>query len=192
MTTPPPTPRAILIMFFRIGLSSFGGGSTTFLLMRREIVERRRWMSADDFSLTFGLSKITPGINILSHALLIGRLLAGWPGLLCGLLGLLAPSAAVTIALSAAFVALRDAPLAVAALRGVVPATAGMTVAIAATIWPASQGPRRLTTTVTDVSIAVAAFVLLFVLHWQAPLVIALGAAAGALGLPRGQQAHGP
>src|SRR5579884_4192054 len=130
------TPWAILRVFLKIGLASFGGGSTTIALMHRELVERRRWLTPDQFALTFGLSKITPGINILAHTILIGRLLAGWRGLLCGLAGLLLPSAAITVALSAAYVAVRNAPLVMAAMSGVIPATAGMTLAIAVTMWP--------------------------------------------------------
>ncbi len=180
------TPWAIFRVFLKIGLASFGGGSTTIALMQRELVERRGWITADQFALTFGLSKITPGINILAHTFLIGRLLAGWRGLFCGAAGLLIPSAAITAALSAAYVAVRDLPLAVAAMRGVIPATAGMTLAIAVAIWPRGRAPRRAGTTAVEVAIAMGAFLLLFVGHLQVPLVLALGGAAGAVAWGRG------
>src|SRR5579871_761765 len=110
------------------------------MLMQRELVQRRGWLTAEQFALAFGLSTIAPGINILAQTILIGRLLGGWPGILGGLAGLLVPATAMTIAVSAAFLAVQHTPLATAALHGIIPATAGMTVAVAWTMWP--QAPR--------------------------------------------------
>jgi chromate transport protein ChrA len=149
--------------------------------MQRELVERRGWLTADQFVLSAGLSNITPGINILAQTILIGLWLAGWPGILCGLCGMLVPAALITVLLSMAFVAVSHAPLAVTALHGVIPATAGMTVAIAVGLWPRAQAPRPRSESLREAAIACSAFILLFAFHLQAPLVLALAAVAGAL-----------
>jgi chromate transporter len=191
MTHGSATPWAIFGVFLKIGLSSFGGGTTTMTLMQRELVQRRGWITAEQFALSAGLSNITPGINLLAQTILIGRWLAGWPGLLGGLLGLLVPAAVITVLLSVVFVAVSHAPLAVAALHGVIPATAGMTLAMAVGLWPravpapseplAGQRRRRVYDTLCEMAIALSAFALLFALHIQAPVVLGLAALAGAL-----------
>lgn len=188
------TPRAILGVFLKVGLSSFGGGSTTLMLMQRELVQRRGWLTAEQFAFVFGLSTLVPGINILAQTILIGRLLAGAGGALCALLGMVVPAAALTVIISAAFVAVQHTALVIAALHGVLPATVGMTIATAWTMWP--RAPRlRLSAPrpaepqysarplwrerLLDGAIAIVAFLLLFGWHWQVPIVLAAGGVAG-------------
>src|SRR6266700_1267815 len=82
-----------------IGAQSFGGGSATLYLIRRETVERQGWLTDDDFSRYWGICQIAPGINILGLVSLIGWRLAGAPGALLAVCGLLLPSAGITVGL---------------------------------------------------------------------------------------------
>lgn len=109
-----------------VGVQSFGGGSTTLLLMRREMVERRRWVSEEEFTRAWGIVQIAPGINLIGQAILIGWRVAGAPGVALALTGLLLPSVAITVLLTAAYATVRELPLVNAALRGVIPATVGL------------------------------------------------------------------
>ena len=54
------------------------------------MVERGRWLSADDYDRAYALSRMYPGIHILAQAVLIGYLVRGWGGALACSLGLLA------------------------------------------------------------------------------------------------------
>jgi chromate transporter len=116
--------------FFRIwlgiGLQSFGGGTATLYLIRRDAVERYAWLTDEDFAQYWGICQIAPGINILGLVILIGYRVRGWLGIGLALLGLLVPSAAITVALTAAYASLKEQPLVAAALHGVVPATVGL------------------------------------------------------------------
>ena len=69
------------------------------------------------------ISQIAPGINILGLVILIGWRVAGAPGVAMALGGLLLPSAAITVALTAVYANIKQAPTVRAALSGVVPAT---------------------------------------------------------------------
>jgi chromate transporter len=60
---------------------------------------------------------------------LIGYRFGGMPGVAVSLLGMLAPSVAITIAMTALYSQVRDWPQVQAALRGVTPALVGLSIA---------------------------------------------------------------
>lgn len=116
----------LLWIWTLVGVQSFGGGSATLYLIRRVAVERHRWITDDDFARYWGICQIAPGINILGIVILIGWRVSGLLGALISLCGLLIPSAALTVALTAVYASVREAPLVRAAIAGVVPATVGL------------------------------------------------------------------
>ncbi|HNP72806.1 MAG TPA: chromate transporter [Kouleothrix sp.] len=109
-----------------IGLQSFGGGAATLYLIRRTAVERHGWLSDSDFTRDWGICQIAPGINLFGMAILIGWRALGAAGVALALLGMLLPSVAITIGLTAAYATIKSQPLVQAALHGVVPATVGL------------------------------------------------------------------
>ena len=117
-----------------IGAQSFGGGSATLYLIRRETVERRGWLTDDDFSRYWGICQIAPGINILGLVSLIGWRLARAPGALLSVCGLLLPSAGITVGLTSIYAGVREVPVVRAAIGGVVPATVGLGLLLAFTM----------------------------------------------------------
>ncbi len=50
---------SLFLVFFRVGLFSFGGGLSGWIY--REVVTLRGWMSDDDFFSGLALSQILPG-----------------------------------------------------------------------------------------------------------------------------------
>src|SRR5215213_8413038 len=123
---PPPSAWRQLRIWLNIGMQSFGGGAATLYLIRREAVERRGWLSDEEYARYWGICQIAPGINILGLVILIGWQLSGAVGVALALAGLLLPSAAITILLTAMYSRIEHVPLVQAALRGVVPATVGL------------------------------------------------------------------
>ena len=121
----PPT-REMVSAWVSIGMQSFGGGSATLYLMRRETVERRHWISDEEFTRYWGICQIAPGINLIGQTILIGYRIGGVRGLVIGLAGMLLPSVTLTVLITALYAHLRDQPLVNAALRGIVPATTGL------------------------------------------------------------------
>lgn len=129
-TSPRATPWRIFITWLLVGSQSFGGGSSTFALINRACL-KNGWLNDEAFVRTWALSQISPGINLIKLTMLIGYRLAGWPGLIAGTTGLLLPSAAMTILLTAGFAAIRESRLVRAALQGILPATIGLGLAMA-------------------------------------------------------------
>jgi len=134
----------LLSIWTSIGLQSFGGGAATLYLIRRAAVEQHAWLSDEEFAHYWGICQIAPGINILGLVTLIGWRVRGALGIALALLGLLLPSAAITIVLTAVYTGVKDQPLVRAALRGVVPATVGLGVLLAyGMLRPPLQASRR-------------------------------------------------
>jgi chromate transporter len=120
-----------------IGLQSFGGGATTLYLMRKVSVEEQHWLSDEEYSQYWGIVQIAPGINLLGQTILIGHRVAGIWGAIIALAGLLVPSVTITIAITAAYTVVRELPAVNAVLRGIIPATVGVGLLLAAQmVWP--------------------------------------------------------
>lgn len=130
--TPKPKPALwdIFSTWLVLGIQSFGGGSSTYLLIHQACI-KRGWVEEEEFVRTWALAQISPGINLVKLTILIGRKLRGWPGLIVGAGGLMLPSAAITVLMTAGFSAIRSQPLVQAAMRGVLPATIGLSLTMA-------------------------------------------------------------
>lgn len=126
-----------------IGLQSFGGGATTLYLMRKVSVEEQHWLSDEEYSQYWGIVQIAPGINLLGQTILIGHRVAGIWGAIIALAGLLIPSVTITIAITAAYTVVRELPTVNAVLRGIIPATVGVGLLLAAQmVWPPLRSSR--------------------------------------------------
>src|SRR5204862_6028362 len=108
----------------------------------------------------------------------------GWRGAAASVAGMMIPAAAITVGLTAAYRLISAAPLAKAALAGLAPVTAGMTIATAALLVRATarRGARH-----ASVDLAVAAAALVTAVLFSVPTIaaIAAGAAVGLVALGR-------
>ncbi len=87
-------------------------------------------MDEEEFVRAWALAQISPGINLVKLTALIGYQLRGWPGLIAAMAGLLLPSGGVTAIMTAGFSVIRSQPLIQAAMRGILPATIGLSLAM--------------------------------------------------------------
>ena len=114
-----------------IGLQSVGGGAATLSLMFRIFVDRRRTLDAAEFGRDWGLAQLSPGMHVLSMAVLLGRRLAGWRGVALATVGLMIPSAILTMLLTGAYRwASRDLGWLDGPLWGLLPAVVGLAMAV--------------------------------------------------------------
>ena len=119
----------LFITWFTIGIQSFGGGTSTLMLISQASL-KHGWMGEDEFARLWALVQIAPGINLVKLTLLIGYRLRGWAGLAASMAGLLLPSAAATALMTAGYTLIRDLAVVKAALRGILPATIGLGLAM--------------------------------------------------------------
>ena len=123
---PEPTFWFLFRVWGSIGLQSFGGGASTLFLIQHECIDKRNWLTQEEFNHLWSLCLMTPGINIVAVTVLIGRKLGGIPGIVASLAGLLLPSAAITCLLTAGFQQVENSRIVQAILQGVIPATGGI------------------------------------------------------------------
>lgn len=119
----------IFSAFLAIGLQSFGGGTATLYLLR-QTCRKEGWLDEEEFLKFWAISQITPGINLVKTTLLIGQRLQGRAGLVAAVAGLMLPSALVTALMTAGYAGIQGHPLVKAAMRGILPAVIGFTLAL--------------------------------------------------------------
>lgn len=123
---PMPSVWQILQAWLGLGIQSFGGGTATLYLIQRAMVEERRWMTADDFSRSWGVCQIAPGINLICMTILIGWRVRRATGVALAMFGLLFPSVTITILMTALYHHFQDMEAVRAAFQGIVPGTVGL------------------------------------------------------------------
>ncbi|GMB00080.1 chromate transporter [Pelosinus sp. IPA-1] len=94
------TINGLLFAWLRIGFTSFGGGAITQYLIQESFIYKHKWITAEEYANIIAMCQIAPGINIIAYTILIGKRLAGWVGIVVSLIGLILPSAAITIGIS--------------------------------------------------------------------------------------------
>jgi chromate transporter len=125
---PMPSLTQIAIVFTRYANLTLGGGSATAATMHRELVVKRRWLTEDQFTLSFALGRITPGTNLLAFCTGFGWALRGPAGAIVALLASSIPCAVLVAALTALLEFWRDSSVVQAAIHGAVAAAVGITV----------------------------------------------------------------
>ena len=146
-----PSALQLLLIFSRIGLTSFGGGLSGWFL--REFVHDRHWLTEEEFLDGLALSQALPGVNVKNLAIWIGHRLLGWRGALAGFCGIIFPPAVVIVILGAFFSAIAGFSLTHIALAGAAAGAIGLSLSMAIT------AVRRLPRRVIPILIFIATFI---------------------------------
>jgi chromate transporter len=117
---------SVSLFFFRVGATAFGGPAVYIAMMRDEVVSRRRWLTDAHFLDLLGATNLIPGPNAAEMAMHIGRLRAGWRGLVLAGLCFTAPATAITLAFAWSYVRFGSTPELSWVLYGVKPIVIGV------------------------------------------------------------------
>jgi chromate transporter len=98
--SPPPGLFELFVAFARMSVAGFGG---VLPFARRGIVEKHRWMTADEFNETFALCHFLPGPNIVNFTMVFGSRFRGIAGGIAAFMGLLGPPVVIMIILAALY-----------------------------------------------------------------------------------------
>jgi chromate transporter len=121
-----PTLPELFLGFAACSLSGFGG---VLPFARRMIVDRRRWMTAEEFNETFSLSQFLPGPNIVNFSVVFGSRFGGAAGAAVALAGLLGPPVAIVTAMAVLYSYYGDVAAVGRVLAGISAAAAGLLIA---------------------------------------------------------------
>lgn len=91
-----PNCRELFIGFFMLGLTGFGG---VLPMAQRMIVEKKNWLSGDEFTELLGLCQFLPGGNIINLSVALGNEFQGLKGALAAILGLICAPTAIVVGL---------------------------------------------------------------------------------------------
>lgn len=130
-----PTSLADLyISFTLLALQGFGG---VLAVVQRELVEKKRWMTMEEFVEDWAVAQILPGPNVVNLSLMIGHRHFGFAGAMTALAGMLSVPLLIVVMLAVVYAQFSQYPQVVGALRGMGAVTAGLIIATALKLVPA-------------------------------------------------------
>lgn len=166
---------ALIAVFFRVGVTSFGGSTAAWLY--RETVERRHWLDDEGFVTALTLCQVLPGANPVNLAIYVGAQLRGGIGGTVAAIGLIFPPFCVILVFAVLYLQFGSTPLVHAILGGLAAVGIGMTLSVGAKL---ARGVRK----PVPILIAAGLFVTIGILHW--PMVpVVLVVAPLSIGLER-------
>ena len=123
---PRPAPRSLwhlFTTFTAIALQGFGG---VLAIVQRELVEKRGWLTNQEFVEDWSVAQIMPGPNVVNLSITLGDRYFGWRGALAASLGMLTVPMLVVIVLALLYNHWADAPAVAGAVRGMGAVAAGL------------------------------------------------------------------
>jgi chromate transporter len=112
--------------FNSLALQGFGG---VLAVVQRELVEKKQWLSPQEFLEEWAVAQVLPGPNVINLSLMIGDRYFGVRGALVALAGMLTFPLVIVLVLAAALAGVADIPTVQGALRGMGAVAAGLIVA---------------------------------------------------------------
>ncbi len=119
----PQSKTDLFISFTWLALQGFGG---VLAVVQRELVEKKRWMSREQFVEDWAVAQIMPGPNVVNLSMMIGGRYFGLPGALAALAGMLSAPMVLVLLLAALYGSVADSAVAQDALRGMGAVAAGL------------------------------------------------------------------
>ena len=145
--------------------------------LQREFVDRKRWLTSEDYGLAFSLARITPGTNIIAFCAATGARIFGFRGALAGVVGETAPSALLAVLMTQGYESWRSNAWVMAAITGTIAAVVGMMwSSIAVMVKPYFT---RWQSAARGAFIVLGAFLALYRFHWTPLPIIGLAVVVG-------------
>jgi chromate transporter len=119
----PHSPRDLFVSFTWLALQGFGG---VLAIVQREVVEKKRWLTPEEFLEDWAVAQVLPGPNVINLAVMIGDRYFGLRGAAAALAGMLTVPLFVILALAVLYAHFAGNPQVAGALRGMGAVAAGL------------------------------------------------------------------
>jgi chromate transporter len=159
-----PTLTELFHAFVIVSISGFGGALPW---ARRMIVERKGWMTTQEFNEAFALSQFLPGPNVVNFSVVFGARFGGAAGAAVALAGLLGPPLIIVTILAVLYSQFGDLAALSRILAGIAAAAAGLLIAVVAKM----AAPMFMTRWNYGPVIAILGFIGVAIMHWPLPWV---------------------
>jgi chromate transporter len=121
-----PQPKSLTDLFVSFTILALQGFGGVLAVVQRELVEKKRWMTKEEFVEEWAVAQIMPGPNVVNLSLMIGARYFGLPGAMAALAGMLAVPLLVVLALALVYAEFAANPHVGGALRGMGAVAAGL------------------------------------------------------------------
>ena len=108
--------------FFKIGSFTLGGGYAMIPLIEEEVVNRKQWLTKEDFLVLMAISQTLPGVFAVNFSIYIGHRLRGLKGSLALTTGTILPSFLIILLVAMFFTHFSDNHVVEAIFKGIRPA----------------------------------------------------------------------
>lgn len=126
LPTDRPQPRSLFDLFLSFTVLALQGFGGVLAVVQRELVERKRWLTTEEFLEEWAVAQIMPGPNVVNLALIIGGRYFGLPGALAALAGMLTLPMLVVLSLAMLHSHYASHAGVAGALRGMAAVSAGL------------------------------------------------------------------
>lgn len=133
MTVPPPedrplprSPADLFISFTLLALQGFGGVMT---IVQRELVERKKWLTPEEFIEDWAVAQIMPGPNVVNLSIILGGRYFGLRGALAAFAGILTAPLLLILTIAVLYAPYAHHPDVAHALRAMGAVAAGLILA---------------------------------------------------------------
>ena len=139
--TPPASaqPKSLTDLFVSFTLLALQGFGGVLAVVQRELVEKKRWLTREEFIEDWAVAQIMPGPNVVNLSLMIGARYFGFKGAMAALVGMLLAPLFVVLALAMVYAQFADQPAVAGALRGMGAVAAGLIAATGLKLFGALQ-----------------------------------------------------
>lgn len=119
----PRNPTDLFWSFTWLALQGFGG---VVAVVQRELVERKRWMTQEEFLEDWAVAQVMPGPNVVNLSIMIGDRHFGLRGAFAALAGMLSFPLVIALAVALVYAQWANHPAMAGALRGMGAVAAGL------------------------------------------------------------------
>ena len=121
-----PRPRDLRELFWSLTFLALQGFGGVLAVVQRELVEKRQWLSNEEFMEDWAVAQIMPGPNVINLSIMLGERYFGWRGALVGACGMLTVPMLLVIGLTLIYAQFASHPAVAGALRGMGAVAAGL------------------------------------------------------------------
>ena len=90
----------LFLCFFKIGLFTFGGGYAMISVIQHEVVDKRKWISDEEYLDIIAIAESTPGPHAINTSTYVGYKVCGVLGSIFATLGTVLPSLLIIFGIS--------------------------------------------------------------------------------------------
>lgn len=136
---PKPQPQSLTDLFVSFTLLALQGFGGVLAIVQRELVEKKRWMTREEFIDDWAVAQIMPGPNVINLSLMIGGRYFGLKGAMVALAGMLTVPLILVLLLALVYAQFAGYPGVAGALRGMGAVAAGLIAATGLKLFAALQ-----------------------------------------------------